>query len=134
MPVQAEPVYCVSNTPFISLLILLGIREKSEKMQTIIRDSLRCGVFRPGWATHMCIYSVYTYPLLICVPLRAMHQRDKKDVSGFRSRPAGVCVCVCINGSGVLQNAQGHTRRSDNGVCVNFTGSVGSPRGRAFSH
>lgn len=36
---------------------------------------------------------------------------------------------MCINGSGVLQNAQGHTRRSDNGVCVNFTGSVGSPRG-----
>lgn len=41
-------------------------------------------------------------------------------------------VCVCINGSGVLQNAQGHTRRSDNGVCVNFTGSVGSPRGASI--
>ncbi len=40
-----------------------------------------------------------------------------------------VCVCVCINGSGVLLNAQGHTCRSDNGVCVNFTGSMGSPRG-----
>ncbi len=45
------------------------------------------------------------------------------------SRCVCVCVCVCVNGSGVLLNAQGHTCRSDNGVCVNFTGSVGSPRG-----